>query len=199
MSVESDNRETITAVILAGGSGRRMGGRDKGLLPLRGRTLIEHVLERLSAQCDTILINTNRHQEVYTRFGYPLIEDTLPGGLGPLAGLLSALEHSQSDYVLSVPCDTPQLPRDLVLRMLDSLNRHQADVCTVDDGDRLHPVIMLVRHSLAANLRDYLQSGHRKVHDWYYRNKHCAVDFSDQPKAFMNINTPEQLLAQEQG
>ncbi len=198
MSAESDNIETITVVILAGGSGRRMGGRDKGLLPLRGRALIEHVLERLLSQCDTILININRHQEDYARFGYPLIEDTLPGGLGPLAGLLSALEYSQSDYVLSVPCDTPQLPQDLVTRMLESLKINKADVCTVDDGDRLHPVILLVRRSVAENLRSYLESGHRKVHDWYYSNRHCSVDFSDQPQAFMNINTPEQLSQQEQ-
>lgn len=196
MSVH-DNTETITAVILAGGGGRRMGGRDKGLLPLHGRALIEHVLERLSPQCDSILINVNRHQEAYAKFGYPLIEDSLPGGLGPLAGLLTALEVSHSDYVLSVPCDTPRLPQDLVVRMLDSMKSHHAEVCTVDDGERLHPVIMLVKRSLAYNLRHYLESGRRKVHDWYYSIDHCIVDFSEQPEAFMNINTPEQLREYE--
>lgn len=197
MTADFVKRETITTVILAGGGGRRMGGRDKGLLSLNGRALIQHVLERLTPQCDSILININRNQEAYAKFGYPLIEDSIQGGLGPLAGLLSALEHSQSDYVLSVPCDTPQLPHDLVERLLDNLKQNRAEVCTVDDGDRLHPVIMLVKHSLAANLRNYIESGGRKVHDWYYSTNHCAADFSDQPRAFMNINTPEQLSEQE--
>lgn len=199
MSADFDHRETITAVILAGGAGRRMGGHDKGLLSLHGRPLIEWVLERLSPQCDSILININRHQDEYTKFGYPLIEDVLPGGLGPLAGLLSALEQSHSDYVLSAPCDTPQLPRDLATRMLESLKRHHAEVCTVDDGERLHPVIMLVKRSMAENLRHYIESGGRKVHDWYYSIDHCTADFSEQPEAFININTPEQLNAQEKG
>ncbi len=176
-----------------------MGGRDKGLIPLHGRALIEYVLERISPQCDTVLININRHQETYEKFGYRLIEDSLAGGLGPLAGLLTALEVSHSDYVLSVPCDTPQLPLDLVARMLDSLKQQQADVCTVDDGKRLHPVIMLVKRTLAANLRHYLESGKRKVHDWFYSMEYCTADFSDQPNAFININTPEQLNAQEKG
>jgi len=190
---------TITAVILAGGAGRRMGGEDKGLLLLKGRPLIQHVLERLTPQCDSVLININRNRDAYAEFGHPLIEDSLPGGLGPLAGLLTALEHSQDDYVISVPCDTPQLPRDLVSRMLESLKRNNADVCTVDDGERLHPVILLVKRSLRANLRQYLESGGRKVHDWFYSVAHCTADFSEQPEAFMNINTPEQLSAQEKG
>lgn len=194
-----DRRRTITAVILAGGAGRRMGGQDKGLLRLNGRPLILHVLERLTPQCDTILININRHREAYAEFGHTLIEDSLPGGLGPLAGLLTALEHSQSDYVISVPCDTPQLPRDLVSRMLESLQESDAEVCTVDDGERLHPVILLAKRSVCANLRHYLESGRRKVHDWFYSVEHCTSNFSDQPEAFMNINTPEQLSAQEQG
>lgn len=176
-----------------------MGGEDKGLLLLKGRPLIQHVLERLTPQCDSVLININRNRDAYAEFGHPLIEDSLPGGLGPLAGLLTALEHSQDDYVISVPCDTPQLPRDLVSRMLESLKRNNADVCTVDDGERLHPVILLVKRSLRANLRQYLESGGRKVHDWFYSVAHCTADFSEQPEAFMNINTPEQLSAQEKG
>jgi molybdopterin-guanine dinucleotide biosynthesis protein A len=195
MPANHESKRTITAVILAGGAGRRMGGLDKGLLLLNGRPLIQHVLERLTPQCDTILINVNRHREAYTEFGYPLIEDSLSGGLGPLAGLLTALEHSQSDYIISVPCDTPQLPQDLVARMLECLQRNAAEVCTVDDGARLHPVILLVKRTLRTNLRHYLESGGRKVHDWFYSVEHCTADFSEQPEAFMNINTPEQLSA----
>lgn len=188
---------SITAVILAAGGGRRMGGEDKGLLVLNKRPLIAHVLERIAPQCSEILLNINRNQAAYAAFGYPLIEDTIPGGVGPLAGLLSALEHSQSDFVLSVPCDTPQLPVDLASRLFENIQKSGADVCTVSDGDRLHPVIMLVRRSMRDNLRRYLEGGGRKVHDWLYRNRHSIADFSEQPAAFININTPEQLHAQE--
>ena len=199
MPAKSEMRKTITAVILAGGAGRRMGGQDKGLLLLNGRPLIQHVLDRLTPQCDSVLININRNREIYAKFGHPLIEDSMAGGLGPLAGLLTALEYSHSDYVISVPCDTPHLPLDLVARLLESLERNSAEVCTVDDGERLHPVILLVRRSLANNLRHYLESGGRKVHDWFYSVAHCTADFSEQPEAFMNINTPVQLSSQEQG
>ncbi len=188
---------SITAVILAAGASRRMGGEDKGLLTLKGRPLIAHVLEHLTPQCNEIFLNTRHNQPAYAAFGYPLIEDTLPGGLGPLAGLLSALEHSHNDFVLSVPCDTPNLPDDLAERLLESLQQSGADVCTVDDGERLHPAIMLVRRGMHDNLHDYLEGGGRKVHDWFYRNRHCTADFSEQPDAFININTPEQLRTQE--
>jgi molybdopterin-guanine dinucleotide biosynthesis protein A len=197
MQAKSKNGSSISAVILAAGAGRRMGGEDKGLLMLNGRPLIAHVLDRLTPQCEEIFLNTRPNQSAYAAFGYPLIEDTLPGGLGPLAGLLSALEHSHNEYVLSAPCDTPHLPTDLAARLLQSLRQNNADVCTDNDGERFHPVIMLVRRSMRDNLRSYLEEGGRKVHDWFYRNRHCTADFSEQPAAFININTPEQLHAQE--
>jgi molybdopterin-guanine dinucleotide biosynthesis protein A len=198
MSPNADPHTQVTAVILAGGGGRRMQGRDKGLISLQGLPLIQHVLQRLAPQAGQLLINCNRNRETYARFGYPLLADGLEGGLGPLAGLLVAMETAETEYVLSVPCDTPWLPDDLVARMLATMAQTAADACTVDDGERLHPVILLVRRSLAGNLRDYLSSGRRKVHDWFYSVAHCTVDFSDQPAAFVNINTPEQLSSAEQ-
>jgi len=198
MQAQHDSSHNITAVILAAGAGRRMGGEDKGLLLLNGRPLIAHVLERLAPQCERVWLNINRNQEAYAAFGYPLIEDTLPGGLGPLAGLLATLEKSDSEYVLTVPCDTPHLPTDLVARLYASMQQSGADICTVDDGERLHPVILLVRRSLREDLQTYLESGGRKVHDWFYRHNHCSADFSDLPAAFVNINTPQQLHAEEE-
>jgi molybdopterin-guanine dinucleotide biosynthesis protein A len=107
--------------------------------------------------------------------------------------VLSALEQSDSDYVLSVPCDTPLLPSDLVERMLQTIEKEGAEACTVNDGDRLHPVVLLVKRSVLTGLRSYLSGGGRKVHDWFYSIPHCSADFSDQPEAFININTPQQL------
>lgn len=184
---------SITTVILAGGAARRMDGEDKGLIELNGKAMIVHVIERIAPQSGNIIINCNRSQRHYARFGYPLLEDTLEGGLGPLAGVLSALEASNSDYVLSVPCDTPILPTDLIERMLRTINETKAEACTVSDGDRLHPVVLLVKRQVLPVLRDYLTGGGRKVHDWFYSVPHCSADFSDQPHAFVNINTPEQL------
>lgn len=188
----------ITTVILAGGAARRMGGEDKGLTLLDGRAMIAHVIERISPQSPEILINCNRSQAQYGEFGYPLLEDSISGGLGPLAGVLSALEGSDSDYVLSVPCDTPLLPTDLIERMLAAISQQDSDACTVSDGDRLHPVVLLVKRQLLPGLRDYLSGGGRKVHDWFYSVAHCSADFSDQPEAFVNINTPEQLAEIQQ-
>jgi molybdopterin-guanine dinucleotide biosynthesis protein A len=187
----------ITGVILAGGGGRRMGGEDKGLLPLHGKTLVQHVIDRLAPQCHYLLINCSRNQQAYADFHYPLISDSMPGGLGPLAGLLSAMEVSQTPLVLSIPCDTPALPLDLVARMLNTLEESQADICTVSDGERLHPVILLARISLRDTLHAYLQGGARKVHDWFYSQAHGIADFSDQPNAFTNLNTPQQLQEAE--
>ncbi|HEY9148733.1 MAG TPA: molybdenum cofactor guanylyltransferase MobA, partial [Gammaproteobacteria bacterium] len=196
MPLNSDNNN-VTAVILAGGAGRRMASEDKGLMPLQGKPLVQHVLERLATQTGQLLINCNRNQERYARFGYPLLADTMEGGLGPLAGLLTALENSSSEFVLSVPCDTPYLPHDLVTRMLTTLQQEDAQACTVSDGERLHPVIMLVRRSATAALKNYLEAGHRKVHDWFYSVAHCSSDFSDQAQAFVNINTLQQLADAE--
>lgn len=189
---------SITTVILAGGAARRMGGEDKGVTLLNGKAMISYVIERLAPQSSALTINCNRSQQAYAEFGYPLIEDTISGGLGPLAGVLSALEKSESDYVLSVPCDTPLLPSDLVERMLQTIEIEGAEACTVNDGDRLHPVVLLVKRSVLAGLRSYLSGGGRKVHDWFYSIRHCSADFSDQPEAFININTPQQLATLQQ-
>ena len=198
MTTDKAQTHSISGVILAGGAARRMGGQDKGLLVLQGDTLVARVIARLQPHCDHLLINCNRNEADYARFGCPLIADSLPGGLGPLAGLLSAMEHSDDSLVLSVPCDTPFLPLDLVPRMLETLQQSGAEVCTVSDGDRLHPVILLARTHLKTSLRSYLESGERKVHLWFYEQNHCIADFSDQITAFANINTPEQLVAASQ-
>ncbi|MFU8837717.1 MAG: molybdenum cofactor guanylyltransferase MobA [Thiohalomonadaceae bacterium] len=197
MTTADSTHNNITGVILAGGGGRRMGGEDKGLLTLRGKTLVQHVIDRLAPQCQNLLINCNRNQQAYADFHYPLISDSMPGGLGPLAGLLSAMAFSQTALVLSIPCDTPALPLDLVARMLNTLQESHADVCTVSDGERLHPVILLAHCRLQSSLSSYLESGSRKVHDWFYNQAHAIADFSDQPDAFTNLNTPQQLQEAE--
>lgn len=174
-----------------------MGYRDKGRLKLAGKPLIEHVIDRLRPQVSHIAINSP-HEEEYTRYGYPVFADLYSGGLGPLAGLHSALEHCDSKLVLTLPCDTPLLPADLVERMYATLEKNDADVCTTTDGERMHAVFMLARHSVKPQLEAYLQQGKRKVQDWLGTVRLAIADFSDSPNAFININTPEQLSELEQ-
>lgn len=188
----------ITAVILAGGEGRRMGGIDKGLLPFRGKPLVEHVIERIAPQCGRLLISANRSAEQYGVYGYPVIADTLPDFPGPLAGVLAALEASDSELLLTTPCDTPLLPADLVERLAASLTAHDADIAVPFDGERIHAAIMLMRGTLAEDLRAYLAAGERKVQLWLKRHRTVQADFSDEAGAFVNLNTLVELTRLEQ-
>lgn len=181
----------VTAVILAGGQARRMHGIDKGLLAVAGRPLIEHLLASLRGQTDHIVISANRNLAYYAAYGMPVVSDATSDAQGPLAGIYRALCCITTDYLLSVPCDTPCLPRDLIQRMITTARRQQTTVCVAHDGVRPQPVIALLHHTLKADLRQYLDSGHRKVMDWLLRHNLALADFSDQPEAFVNLNTAD--------
>jgi len=198
VSSHPQQNTTITTVILAGGEGRRMGGIDKGLVLFHGKPLVEHVIEHLAPQTGKLLISANRSEQQYGNYGYPVIADTLPEFPGPLAGILAALELIDDELLLSVPCDTPQLPDDLVQRLVKALADSGADIAIPFDGKRLHAAIMLMRRSVAPDLRTYLLSGERKVQLWLKRHLTVQVDYSDQPRAFANLNTLEELKHLEQ-
>ncbi len=183
----------ITAVILAGGEGRRMGGIDKGLVLFQGKPLVEHVIARIAPQTEKLLISANRSEHHYEKYGYPVIADTLPGYPGPLAGILAALEVSDAELLLAVPCDTPLLPHDLVERLKKVLVEHHAEIAIPFDGQRLHAAIMLMHRSVASSLRDYLLAGERKVQLWLKRHRTVQADFSEQAAAFANLNTLDEL------
>lgn len=192
-----DKEPGITGVILAGGQASRMGGIDKGLILLRGRPLIAYVLDAMSAQTESILISANRNLDQYRQFGYPVIYDRISGHPGPLAGMLSALEQIETDYLLCVPCDTPWLPDDLLTRLLQGLLREDAEISCAHDGERLHPVFALMKKELRPSLDDYLNRGEHAVHRWFASRRLVQVDFSDTPDLFVNINTPDELLRVE--
>lgn len=183
----------ITGVILAGGKGRRMSGRDKGMVEYQGRPLIEHVIEIILPQVNNLIINANRNIAEYERYGYLVICDVLADYQGPLAGMLTGLLNTSSDCVMFVPCDTPDLPEDLVRRMAEVMMNQQADVCIASDGVRNHAVIALLNRSLLGPLQDYLESGGRKVEDWVFAQHYAAVDFSDCPGGVRNLNRPGDL------
>lgn len=185
--------EKITGAILAGGLGRRMGGVDKGLQDLRGQPMVQWVIDRLAPQVDRLLINANRNIARYAAFGYPVLPDEIADFAGPLAGLHVALSHAATPLVATAPCDSPWLPVDLVARLYHALRDDAADLAVAHTAERAHPVFCLVRRSLLPQLTDYLSAGGRKVEQWHATLKMCAVAFDDEPGAFSNINTVEEL------
>ncbi len=167
-----------------------MNGADKGLCSVAGRPLVEHLLTTLRGQVDHIMISANRNLAHYAAYGVKVVTDDSAAAQGPLAGIHRALRCAEAGYVLSVPCDTPCLPPDLTRRMVAAMLEQQAAVCVAYDGTRLQPVIALLHHTLAVDLGHYLDTGNRKVMDWLRRHKQAIADFSDQPEAFINLNTP---------
>ena len=190
---------SVTGVVLAGGQGSRMGGVDKGLQPFRGKAMAAHAIERLAPQVDEILINANRNVDQYERFGHRVIADEIEGFAGPLAGFERGLAHAKGDLVVTVPCDSPFLPADLVARLRTAMDKAKADVAVAKTGDQAHPVFCLLRRSLHGSLRDFLAGGQRKIDRWYASHTVVEVPFDDEADAFRNINTREELTGLERG
>ena len=189
-------RDDITGLILAGGRASRMGGVDKGLQNHLGMPLALHALLRLQPQVGEAMIVANRNLGAYEAMGVPVWPDALPDYPGPLAGLLTGLEHCQTPYLVSVPCDTPDFPTDLVARLAQALtdaNARVAIAATREDGVlRAQPVFCLLEASLLEDLSAYLDAGERKIDRWTARHACTTVEFDD-ARAFFNANTPDEL------
>jgi molybdenum cofactor guanylyltransferase len=181
----------VTTVILAGGLGKRMGG-DKGLQTLHGKALISWVLEAIRRDSDEILINANNAQGAYQNFGLQVIADQLPDWPGPLAGLHAALLCAQHDYVMTVPCDTPFLPPDLITLLQRGLSLQMTEAAVAVVAGRRQPAIALYRRSVLPKLVAYLAGGGRKVNDWLDCLQLSEVVF-DNVAEFDNINSQEDL------
>ncbi|WP_421280504.1 molybdenum cofactor guanylyltransferase MobA [Aeromonas taiwanensis] len=185
----------VSAVILAGGRATRMGGDDKGWVPLAGKPLIEHVLERLRPQVDEVLINANRSLTRYQALA-PVIGDGNDDFQGPLAGMQAGLAAARHDWVLFVPCDGPALPLDLMTRFRAAITP-DTDLVVAHDGEHLQPVVALLHRALLPSLRQALAEGERKTGAWFARHRMAVVPFADLPDAFVNLNSPDELAAYE--
>jgi molybdopterin-guanine dinucleotide biosynthesis protein A len=181
----------ITAVILAGGRGRRMQEQDKGLLEHAGKPLVEHVIDAIRPQVGRLIINANRNLDSYRQYGYDVIEDRPGGYLGPLAGLSSALQQIDTDLILMVPCDMPRLPADLVSRLWVAMQRDDAAIAVAHDGRRMHPVVALMKRMAANALPAAVDAGLRKAQAWVEQQHFALADFSDEYTGFSNLNTSE--------
>jgi molybdenum cofactor guanylyltransferase len=182
---------SVTGIVLAGGQGRRMGGVDKGLQLLHGQPMVAHVLSRLVPQVAELVINANQNLATYAQFGHRVIGDELSGFAGPLAGLHAGMKAASHPVVVTVPCDSPFLPPDLVARLHASLADN--DLAVARTGDQAHPVFAMVRTRVRENLEAFLAAGGRKIDAWYGALKFVEVRFDDEADAFRNINTIEEL------
>lgn len=191
----------VTGLVLAGGRGSRMGGVDKGLQPFLGRPLARHAIDRLTPQVGALLVNANRHAELYQAWGVPVVADALPQDFaGPLAGFLAALLACRTPWLCSVPCDTPLFPLDLVQRLGAAVEREGADIAVAcareDDGQwRAQPVFCLLKASLTESLQSFMHAGGRKIDAWTAQHRTTLVRF-DAPgdaNAFFNANTLDEL------
>ncbi|AOF83237.1 molybdenum cofactor guanylyltransferase [Methyloversatilis sp. RAC08] len=185
----------ITGLVLAGGLGRRMGGIDKGLQEFRGEPMVAQVIRRFAPQVDALIVNANQNIERYAAFGHPVVPDVITGYAGPLAGLHAGLNACRTPLLVTSPCDSPFLPLDLVARLHEALEREGADLAVARTGEQSHPVFSLVRRHVLPGLTDFLDGGGRKVDLWYSALKVVEVSFDDQPDAFANINTLNELAA----
>lgn len=181
--------EPITGLILAGGAGRRIGGQDKGMLKWRGQPLAAHVAARLRPQVDKLIISCNRNQAYYATLADDIVSDTRPYYQGPLAGLESARNHIETDLLLIAPCDAPMLPLDLCRRLQIAVRNMPNRICYAHDGNRPQYLCAMMWAALLEQLPDYLDAGHRAVHQWYSGQDTHVVDFSDQAAAFINCNS----------
>ncbi len=193
--------EHITGLILAGGRAQRMGGIDKGLIPFHGKALIEFAINRLKPQVSTILINANRSITKYSHYGYPVLMDETPDFSGPLAGFSVGLKHCKTPYLLTSPCDSPLLPFDLAQKMAAELEGNNLELVFAsskeEDGKiRSQPVFCLMKSSLQDSLDAFLSKGDLKIDRWFKELRSGTVVFEN-PQAFANVNTPEELAALE--
>ncbi|MDR0587494.1 MAG: molybdenum cofactor guanylyltransferase [Burkholderiales bacterium] len=190
----SPSPDQLTAVILAGGMGRRMMNRDKGLILFQGRPLIAQVIERIRPQADHLIINANRHLEEYRAYGYPVVPDLTPDFSGPLSGLLAGLTHARTDWVITVPCDAPFLPLDLASRLTAAIMDHATTLAFAQTASRAHPTFALVHRSSLPDVAFALRHHQRRLGEFYRDHQAVTVMFDDE-LFFHNINTPEDVTS----
>lgn len=187
-------RTALTIAILAGGAATRLQGRDKGLEPLCGRPLAAWAIEAASAMTAApILIVANRNPDIYARFA-ATIRDDLDGFRGPLAGIAAALAACRTPWLMTLPVDCPQPPRDLAARLLDAVRADSAQAAVAHDGERRQPLFAIYRRELAAAAAAAAARG-QGVWQWQQAIGARELDFADRRAQFRNLNTPEDFAA----
>ena len=192
----------ITGLILAGGRAQRMGGIDKGLIPFHNKPLIESAIAKLKPQVHTIVINANRNITKYANYGYPVTMDETPDFSGPLAGFSAGLKACKTPFLLTSPCDSPLLPSNLAELLAAEMERGDFQLVYASSKETdgkvwAQPVFCLMRANLEDPLNQFLQKGDLKIDRWFKELRSSTVIF-DNPQAFTNVNTPEELKLLEE-
>jgi molybdopterin-guanine dinucleotide biosynthesis protein A len=197
--------EDVGGVILAGGLGRRLGGGNKGLRPIAGRSMLDHVIARLAPQCRRLVLNANEDPTRFAAFCLPVIADDVPGFAGPLAGILAGLDWAAAEvpaaaWMVSVPADTPFLPPDLVVRLMAARAGAGTDVACAASGGRRHPVIGLWPVAMRGALRSALVGeGLRKVGAFLVGRRVAVAEWPIEPRdPFFNVNSAADLAEAEE-
>lgn len=196
--------ESVVGVILAGGLARRMGGGDKCLLPLVGKTLLQRTIERAQPQVTKLLLNANGNSLRFARTKLPVVADVFPDNRGPLAGIHAALcwmqkDNPNAEWLASFASDTPFFPTDLVERLFTAATTQHAHLAVATSKGRSHPVFALWHVSLIGKIAEQLETGDvPRLQDWIAQQKNVEVDMPvDSYDPFFNINTPQDLYAAE--
>ncbi len=187
----------VTGVVLAGGLARRMKKQDKGLVIFNNKPMVSYAVEAMSQVAETVLINANRNQNEYEQFGYQVISDQTDTFDGPLAGVLSAIIHANTDIVCVMPCDSPLFQAEHLQKLLLAISKQNIDIAVAFDGQRMQPVFLALKTTLKNSLESYLQQGNRKIDSWLEQHNFVKVDFSQNKEVFLNINTLSELEALE--
>lgn len=200
----TEHAPPVTGVILAGGLARRMGGGDKPLRSIAGKTILDHVIERIAPQCHGLALNANGDPARFAQWKLPVIADSIEGFAGPLAGILagldwSAQQHPEREYMLSVAADCPFLPHDLAARLEQARTAQGAQLAVASSGEQVHPVIGLWKVSLREELRHALAvEDERKIDRWTARYTLATVPWPHEPvDPFFNANRPDDLAEAE--
>ncbi len=190
-----NQQTTVTGVILAGGQAKRMNNQDKGLLLYQDKPMISYAIAALSGVVEHIIINANRNHDRYQQFGFPVIADQTDSFDGPLAGLLTAMLNTNAEIILAIPCDSPFIKPEHLQKLLSTRAEQNVDIAVAYDGEMIHPVFLAIKTSLKDSLKNYLNSGQRKMAVWLMQQNLAKVDFNAERKLFVNINNPAELSA----
>lgn len=183
----------VTGVVLAGGLARRMNKQDKGLIDYHNRPMVSYAVDAMSQVASVVFINANRNLSEYRAFGYEVISDQTDTFDGPLAGMLTAMAHAETNILCVMPCDSPLIKAEHLNKLLTALVDNNADIAVAFDGERIHPVFLALKKSLQDSLNSYLLAGNRKIDLWLKQHDLFKVDFSDNADVFLNINTLSEL------
>lgn len=193
MSLQTD----VTAVVLAGGMGRRMEGVDKGLVEIGGREMISYIIATLQASVSNVVVNANRNVDHYEKYPVMVVPDSMQGYQGPLAGVEAALSAATTPWVYTCPCDSPMQSAELLPHMWQEITASNAEIGVAFDGQRTHPVFLILKRDLLTSLQGYLEEGERKIDLWFDRHQLKTIDCSDFSQSFVNVNTEEERVSAE--